>query len=57
MRNLIVLYESYQEVVEMDDETEGMEDNLVVVNISADMTREEVMVSILKEISQNWPFT
>ena len=43
MPNLIVLDESYQEVVEMDDETEGMEENLVIVNISADMTREEVM--------------
>ena len=53
MRNLIVLNESYQEVVEMDDETEGMEENLVIVNISADMTREEVMVSILKDISRN----
>ena len=37
----------------MDDETEGIEENLVVVNISADMTREEVRVSILKEISRN----
>ena len=37
----------------MDDETEGMEENPVIVNISADMTREEVMVSILKEISRN----